>query len=194
MNKELRDTSLAAIKKFSEVEKNLKLRKDVFFNVKAFSETMEAKKVNYEQNRFIEQTLRDWKRNGLLLANEDLKELKRNYKKITELTSDFDKCLTEDTSHFWADEKELSGVPKDVIESMEKDGNGKHKVTAKTTHFDSVIDYCNNKETRRAMWKTYYSKCIEENTPRMEEIITLRHRQATLLGLLVISIRNQSQL
>ena len=194
MNKKLRDASSAASKKFSEVEIDLRLRKDVFLNVKAFSITKEAKKVNYEQNRFIENTLRDGKRNGLLLANDGLQEFKKNKKRISKLGEDYLKCLIEDTSYIWADEKELSGVPNDVIESMEKDDSGNRKVTTKSPHYNAVMDYCSNEKTRLTMMKTYETRCVEENTPRIEELVTLRHRQATLLGLLVATIINQSQI
>ena len=178
MDKELRDASSDASKKISEVQIDLSLRKDVFLNVKAFSETEEAKNLSYEQKRYIKNTLRDGKRNGLLLAKEDLQEFKENKKRISELGIDFRKCLSEDTSYFWADEKDLSGVPEDVIESMEKDESGKRKVTTK----HPVIGNCNNPQTRFTMEKIYQSRCVEENTPRIEELVTLRHRQATILG------------
>ena len=92
LNKELRDASSDASKKISEVEIDLSLRKDVFLNVKAFSETEEATSLSYEQKRYIEKTLRDGKRNGLLLAKKDLQEFKENKKRISELGIDYDKC------------------------------------------------------------------------------------------------------
>eukprot|EP00090_Calanus_glacialis_P007989 TRINITY_DN1635_c0_g1_i1.p1 TRINITY_DN1635_c0_g1~~TRINITY_DN1635_c0_g1_i1.p1 ORF type:complete len:781 (-),score=191.71 TRINITY_DN1635_c0_g1_i1:71-2413(-) len=182
LEKALRDASSEANKKITEVQIDLSLRKDVFLNIKQFSQTEEAKNLNYEQKRYVEETVRAGKRNGLLLAADDLEEFKKNKKRISELGIDFRKCLSEDTSHFYADEKDLSGVPADVIESMEKDERGKRKVTTKYTHYYPVIKKCKNPKTRYLMEKTKQTMCVEENTPRIEELITLRQKQATLLG------------
>merc|ERR1712106_989751 len=181
-DKALRDASSDADKKITEAEIDLSLRKDVFFNVKAFSETEEADNLNYEQKRYVAETVRDGKRNGLLLGKDDLEEYKKNKKRISVLGIDYRKCLSEDTSHFYADEKDLAGVPEDVIESMEKDESGKRKVTTKYPHYHPVIKNCKNPETRHLMEKTYQTRCVAENTPRIEELIALRQRQATLLG------------
>merc|ERR1711892_72473 len=182
LDKALRDASTDADKKITDLGIDLSLRKDVFQNIKAFSETEEAKTLNYEQKRYVEETLRDGKRNGLLLSGDKLEEFKTNKKRISELGIDFRKCLSEDTSHFYADEKDLNGVPQDVIESMDKDENGKRKVTTKYPHYHPVIKNCKNPQTRYIMEKTYQSRCVKENTPRIEELVSLRQKQADILG------------
>merc|ERR1719414_2473220 len=80
------------------------------------------------------------------------------------------------------DESELSGVPEDLVKSFEKDESGKLKVTMKYPHFFPVTRKCNNPQTRFKMEKTYQSRCMEENTKIIEEIVTLRQKQAELLG------------
>jgi len=182
LDKELRDASSEADKKITDLWIDLRLRQDVFENVKAFSETEEAKSLNYEQKRYLEQFLRDGKRNGLLLSGEELEEFKNKEKKISQLGIDFRKCLSEDTSHFYAEEKDLEGVAQDVIDSMEKDESGRRKVTTQKPHYFPVIKTCKNSNTRFIMEKTYQSICVKENTPRIEELMYLRQRKAELLG------------
>jgi len=182
LDKELRDASSAADKEITNAWIDLSLRKDVFLNVKAFSQTKEAQNLNYEEKRYLEKTLRDGKRNGLLLNKDDLEKFKNTKKKISELGIDFRKCLSEDTSHFFVEEKDLSGVPQDVIDSMEKDADGRRKVTTKYPHYHPVIKNCNNPKTRFMMEKIFQSRCVEENTKRIEELISLRQKKASLLG------------
>ena len=79
MEKALRDASSEANKKITEVQIDLSLRKDVFLNIKQFSQTEEAKNLNYEQKRYVEETVRAGKRNGLLLAADDLEEFTTNF-------------------------------------------------------------------------------------------------------------------
>ena len=136
---ELRDASTAAGKEISNLSTDLGTRKDVFSVVKAFSETKEAENMNPEQKRYLADYLRAGKRGGLELSDEKLEQLKTLKKKLSDLGTDFRRCLSEDTSFFWIDEAELDGVPEDVIDSMEVDEEGKRKVTTKYPHYRPVI-------------------------------------------------------
>ena len=90
--------------------------------------------------------------------------------------------MSEDKSHFYAKEKDLAGVPKDIVKSMETHKSGKRKVTTKY-HYEPVIKNCKNPQTRHIMEKTYQTKCVAENTPIIEELVALRQSQATLLSM-----------
>ena len=157
-------------------------RKDVFSNVKAFSETEEAKNLNPENKRYLEEYLRGGRRGGLELPDEKLEKLKEIKKKISNLGTDFRNCLSEDTSYFWIDEADLEGVPADVIESMEQNDEGQRKVTTKYPHYNPVIKNAKNPKTRLTMETVYQKRCVEDNTPRIEELVKLRHKKAQLLG------------
>jgi len=182
IREELRDASTEAGKKLSSLSTDLNARKDVFENIKAFSETEEAKHLDPEPKKYLEEYIRDGKRGGLDLPDAKLEQYKTLTKKISDLGTDFRNCLSADTSFFWADEAELEGVPDDVIESMDTDDNGRRKVTTKYPHYNPVIKYAKNPKTRLTMETTYQMRCVEENTPRIEELVKLRHKKAILLG------------
>ena len=82
----------------------------------------------YFCNRYLERFLRDGKRGGLELSDDKLEQFKTLKKKVNDIGIDFRKCLSEDLSHFWAEESELDGVPQDVIESMDVNDEGQRKV------------------------------------------------------------------
>jgi len=180
--KEFREASSNAGKEFSSLFTDLGSRKDVFSNVKAFSETEEAKNLNPENKRYLEEYLRGGRRGGLELPDEKLEKLKEIKKKISNLGTDFRNCLSEDTSYFWIDEADLEGVPADVIESMEQNDEGQRKVTTKYPHYNPVIKNAKNPKTRLTMETVYQKRCVEDNTPRIEELVKLRHKKAQLLG------------
>jgi len=182
LDKGLRDASNEAEKILDEFSVEMSMRKDVFDRVFAFSKTAEADKLDPELKRFIEKSVTEGKRNGLHLSEEKRDEIKSIKKKIAELGTDFNKNLNEDTTHIFLDESELSGVPEDLIKSFEKNEEGKCKVTMKYPHFFPVTRKCNNPETRFRVEKTYLSRCNEENTKIIEEIVSLRQRQAAILG------------
>jgi len=182
-DKSLRDASSDAEKMLEEFEVEMSMRKDVFDNILAFSKSDEAKTLSPEMKRYVEKQVNDGMRNGLHLDEAKRDEIKAVKKRISELGVEFNKNLNEDTTFILLDQSELSGVPEDLVGSFEKDEeSGKLKVTMKYPHFFPVTRKCNNPETRLRVEKTYQTRCMEENTKILEEIVTLRQKQAELLS------------
>jgi len=182
VEKELRDASSEAEKLLDEFAVEMSMRKDIFDNLVAFSQTEEAKALGPELKRFVEKSVTDGRRNGLHLGEEEREKVKVVKKRISELGTDFNKNLNEDTTFVMLEEGELSGVPADLVKSFERDEEGRCKVTMKYPHFFPVTRKCNNPKTRFLMEKTYQSRLMKENTAIIEEIVALRQEQAQLLG------------
>jgi len=68
------------------------------------------------------------------------------------------------------------------LNSLEKDDEGKLKVTMKYPHFFPVSRKCKNPDTRYKVEKMFSSRCKDVNTKIIEEIINLRQDQADILG------------
>jgi len=182
LEKEIRDASSDAEKRMDEFSVEMSMRKDIFDNLVAFSESKEAEGLEAEAKRFLEKSVTEGKRNGLHLPEERREQIKVIKKRISELGTDFSKNLNEDTTFLYFSEEELSGVPEDLVKSFDRDEEGKCKVTMKYPHFFPVTRKCNNPKTRFEMEKTYQSRCMKENTAIIEEIVGLRQQQAELLG------------
>ena len=45
-----------------------------------------------------------------------------------------------------------------------------------------LLRYAKIPKTRLTMETIYQMRCLEENTPRIEEMVKLRHKKAVLLG------------
>ena len=102
--------------------------------------------------------------------------------KLAELGTKFSSNMNEDNTLVELPEGELLGVPEDLIKSFDRTSDGKCKVTMKYPHFFPVSRKCRVPETRRKVETAYQSKCMEVNTPLLEELIKLRQTQAELLG------------
>jgi len=182
LDKGVRDASSDSEKELDEFSVEMSMRKDVFDNIVAFSETEEAKALEGEYKRFVEKSIVNGKRNGLHLSEEKRDEIKKLKKRISELGIDFNKNLNEDTTHLFFDEKDLGGIPADLLNSFERGEDGKCKVTMKYPHFFPVTRKCTNPKTRQIMETTYQSRCKKENTAIIEEIVELRQKQTEILG------------
>ena len=182
-DKALRDASVAADKKLSVFEVDLSMKKEVFDNVCAFKDRIGLDNLSVEEKRFVEKTVITGRRNGLHLDSERREKVKAVKKKISELGTQFGFNLNEDTTFLWFSRAELEGVPQDLIDSFEKnEDKDKYKVTMQYPHFFPVSKKCKVIETRRKLEIAYQSRCLEENTKILEELVKLRQEQAELLG------------
>jgi Zn-dependent oligopeptidase len=59
---------------------------------------------------------------------------------------------------------------------------GKYIVTLEYPHLFPILKKCRVPSTRKTMQTANYSKCHPENTKILEEILQLRHQEATVLG------------
>ena len=133
--------------------------------------------------KYISDFLRNGKREGLLLPEDQLKELKAVKKSISEKGIAFRSCLSEDTSHIWVAKKDLGELGEDFVSSLEKnETTGLLKVTTKYPHYYPVIKRCNNPTTRRKIETAFMSRCVDTNTKLIEELLELRQQQADILG------------
>ena len=62
------------------------------------------------------------------------------------------------------------------------DNKGKYDVSIKYPDLFPILKKCKVAATREKMLRAHNSRCMEENTPIMEELVKLRYQQAQLLG------------
>jgi len=183
LDKDLREASREAAKRLSDFSVEMGMRKDIFDNIVAFSLTDEAKSLDPEFARLVEKVAIEGRRSGLHLAEDKRLVIENLMKNISDLGLNYNKNLNEDTSFILFDESELSGVPEDIVKSLEKNEFGKLKVTMKYPHHYPVTRKCNNPKTRFKVEKTFNSPPhMAENTAILEKIVELRRTLAELLG------------
>ncbi|EGC36834.1 hypothetical protein DICPUDRAFT_54379 [Dictyostelium purpureum] len=137
-----------------------------------------------EQKRYVKKTLEGFEKNGLQLPKEKRDELKAIKTEISDLCIQFSKNLSEDKTKLSFSPDQLKGVPKDIVESLEKDESkeGNYFVSLKYPEIQPVIKYCSVPETRKAAEFANASKCMKENTPILEKTMQLRYKAAQILG------------
>ncbi|XP_071952161.1 thimet oligopeptidase-like isoform X2 [Antedon mediterranea] len=179
--KEIREASTEADKKLSEFDVEMSMRQDVFDNLVAFQSKTDVSKLKPEAKRYLEKLIKLGRRNGLHLAKDIQDQIKAMKKRASDIAIDFNKNINDENTVLEFTEKELDGVPADVIKRFEKTSDGKCKVTLQYPDYFPVMKKCRNPETRRQMEFAFNSRCKEANTKIMEELVEIRHKKSQLL-------------
>jgi Zn-dependent oligopeptidase len=187
-SKEMRDCCKQCCVELDEFEAELSSHEDVFRVLKAYSESTEGRALSGERRRYLDLTLRDYRRNGVELLPNKRERLQVIRKRMAALNVRFTSNLAEDDTSFWFTDKQLSGVPDDVKKQFKRapapnaEGLDRYIVTLRYPHYFPVMAHCSCPQTRSTMERAFTSLCQDSNAPILEELVQLRAECSGLLG------------
>lgn len=149
---------------------------EVFVELESEMDSLEP-----EDKTLLDHSLKEFRHRGAALDDDERKEFLEVANNITVLQSEFERVLNEITTTIPFTAEELDGVPLQVYENLERDGD-KYLCPLDYPVYFPVVNYAKNPETRKKMMIISYQKGGKENSERLSDILTLRERQAKLLG------------
>ncbi len=141
--------------------------------------------LNTEQNKVLENEIRDFQLGGCGLGDEEKKQLEDIDLSLSKLGKRFSQNLL-DATNSWemiCNEEDVEGMPSDDKEraKVEIDGEIKYKFTLKMPSYVAYTTYGSNRSKREEIYKAYSTRA-PENGQLIEEILLLKDKKAKILG------------
>ena len=178
---------------YSELGQN----KTLFNAYQTLQRSDEYKGLNRAQKQSISNAVRDFQLSGVDLPEEQAERYKAIKARLSTLTTLFSNNVL-DATQGWTitlqDESELAGLPDFIVQgakaTAEEKGESGYRFTLDLPVYITVLTQSENASLREALYQAYCTRASQEgpsagqwdNTPVIEEILSLRQELADLLG------------
>ena len=191
---ELQKIAQQASPKLTAFNNEIKQNSVLFDRIKSVYSNKSNFDLNAEQSMLLEKTYKGFVRSGAALDAEMKKRFGLIAVELSTLGLKFGENVLAETNGFEmevTDEKDLSGLPKDVVNrakstAVEKGKSDGWIFTLQMPSYLPFLEYADNRELREKMYRAYVSKCFKgdekDNQGIVKQIVKLRHELAQLLG------------
>lgn len=180
---------------------NLSSNIKIYQAIKDYAQNGSKKEtLSEEEQYFLQETINDYKKEGLDLEQKDLEKVKKLNKKLAKLNLEFESNLAKENKFLIFEKHELEGLDQDFINSLERTtaqyngnitGNNETINNNNTERFILKIDYpsyfkaienCKIEKTRETLYNAFSNRGYPVNKEILEQIIKKRAKLAKILG------------
>ncbi len=146
--------------------------------VQAFADT--KPKLTPIQQRLLAVTLRDFRREGMALSEEQRALLTEYDKELNELELEFSTNIAKDRTNILATKDELAGLDEEFLGTLERVGD-LYVIEMKGPTITPIFQRCEVPATRMKVGLAY-ARRAPDNVAVLEKILVLRSKKAHVLG------------
>jgi peptidyl-dipeptidase Dcp len=179
--------------KISEYSSKITQNAKLFERVKAVYESESVKSLRPDQQRLVQLTYDGFARNGATLNAEDKARYAAINKRLSELHTKFSNNVLNDEESYvtYISKDQLGGLSESFVKSAaaaakERGKNGMYAITNTRSSMSPFLTYSTERDLRKKVWKTYYSRGDNggefDNNAIIAEILKLRDERVGLLG------------
>ena len=190
----LREAYNASLPKVSQYWTELGQNQALFEKYKELAGSRSFAFLSQARKKIVENALRDFRLGGAELPPEKKQIYAAIQEELAKLSAKFSENVLDATNAFSivVDEKRISGIPQDVLQSAseaaEKDGKRGWKFTLHAPSYLPVMQYADDRTLRETLYRENATRAAEfgkpqwDNTSLIARIVSLRREIARLLG------------
>ncbi len=192
-----REAYNACLPKLSEYWTELGQHQGLFQAFEALADSDEYQQLSPARRKVVNNALRDFRLSGIALPEADQKRYAELQQRLSELTTKFSENVLDATQGWWkeiSDESELSGLPEHAIAAAKEAAKAKELdgwvITLDFPAYYAVMAFADNRHLREELYRAFSTRASDQgpkagewdNSEVMNEILSLRHELAQLLG------------
>jgi thimet oligopeptidase len=177
-DKSLRQAAEASVQEISAYATELSLHRGLYDALASVS----IDGLPPDTRRFLEHTLRDFRRSGVDKDEPTRARLKELADRAVRLGQDFDRAIREDVRSVSLGPEQLAGLPEDYRAAHKPGADGKVRITTDYPDLLPFRTYARDGEARRQLYLQNTSRAYPGNEKVLREILEVRAEQARLLG------------
>ena len=190
---ELRDAHNAILPKVTEFFSGIPLNEALWKTLKTFGESTATDQLSAAKQRYVHETLADFREQGADLPPEKKARAAEVQKRLAEITQQYSEHSL-DATNAWdkiiTDEAELAGLPASAIAAAKQNAAKKGhdsawRFTLQAPSLLPVLTYADSDSLRQELWQAYAAigRGKEYNNQELvREILDLRYEFAQLVG------------
>jgi thimet oligopeptidase len=181
----IRKTAREWDQKLDKYMVDVQFREDLYRAVRAYAETDDAARLDGEERRLLERSLRDYRRNGFDLEPAQRARIRELFDRLIELGNDFRNTIADWEDGIEVGKEQLRGLPEAFVEGLrtiESDGKRLYRVSLDYPEFYPFMGNAEDEDLRRELFLKDQRKGGTENINRLEEAIRVRGEIANILG------------
>lgn len=190
---EMEEIDAVASPLYSQASDEIMMNPKLFARIKSVYDRRDKLNLTAPQRKAVEDTYREFTRNGALLSDADKNKLKDLNSKLTDLYLQYNKNLLSATNEYKLivdDASRLGGLPANSIAQAAEDAkaaglSGKWMFTLHAPSRLPLLQYADDRDLRKDMYLAYTGLASSgkfDNKPVIEKVLRLRADKAKLLG------------
>ncbi|MBW2455692.1 MAG: Zn-dependent oligopeptidase [Deltaproteobacteria bacterium] len=148
--------------------------------IKAFAAS--KPKLTVERQRYLDHTLRDFRRNGIDLPPAKQTRLRELNKELTELGQRFIAEISSSKGSITIRPEQLAGLPDSYKKAHPPGPKGKIVITTDYPDYYPFVTYARDRNAAKALYVHFVNRGGDANVGRLDRLLKLRHEKAKLLG------------
>jgi thimet oligopeptidase len=166
---------------FEKYNNALSMNESLYKAFRGYSETDEARSLTGYRKKYLDETLRDFRRNGFGLPDEKRKKLKVLKDNISDVSNQFSKNIRECNDSLIVDEAAVEGLPADYRQAHRLD-DGTYKIDLSYPAYVPFMEYSESGKTRKALYLKFTNRAENSNLRLLDSLLIYRNRMVNLLG------------
>lgn len=135
-----------------------------------------------DERYFLDETIKEFKRAGLDLPEEQIDKVKQLKKELIDLALVFSSNIASEKRTLECTKADLAGMPDDFINALKRTESGTYVVGTDYPTYFPIIENCTVEATRKRISEAFYNRAYPANEKVLESIIAKRDELAHALG------------